>query len=207
MRSKLFKIIFKTIVMIAIFFTVSLTACNCGGDTESSDTGGSSDDGSIGFFDDGSSSVSESISGNVDGESVDTSENSIISNISITETDASMNYTYDENDYGISFSIYTDGYQNGEDGISLSIKIYQYTAYQEDTIYEFSDPYYLYAKLTIRQNGSNKTYDAESVQVSFTSVPTSKGDTVAGKIKFIISDSDSIEAEFEAELGASMIIS
>lgn len=52
------KFILKAVLVIFFLFTISLTACSCGGDTESSDPADDSGDG-FGFFDDSSSEEPE----------------------------------------------------------------------------------------------------------------------------------------------------
>src|SRR3989338_5411210 len=148
MKSKLFKIMLKTMVMIVMLFTISLTACSRDGGTESADPSEGTDNSSEDDNDD--SSAGDFSTENIDGieatignDDVQYSESKTTSVIKILEkTSTNPNDIYDEADYGISISVSNDSDSYDSEQLAFTMSINEYVDFKVDTIYEYNPDNY-----------------------------------------------------------------
>lgn len=198
------KIILKIVLAGFFLLTVSLTACNCGGDTGSTDPGdssGSGDGGGIGFFDDESNDINElpdgiGIFGTLNGEEISIDEDQL--ETSITRMG-----------YGEYFS-FGLGVTNEDADNSSVITIYfstydeeLFNSFEEGSVYELNvdELGVEIGGIEITANGTTETYDTDSMLLYFDEFGDSNGDDISGRMQ-VVNDNSGIEliVNFEGDL-------
>lgn len=200
MKSEIFKNILRTVLVIFVLSTISLTACSCDGETL--DDGGSNNGGSNGSVNEtenndtpeiGSGEV-DGVEGELEGTDISFSESSLTYYIAAVEYKNTVDNIYDEQDCALGFSI------SKEDEFYLNASLLGYTAFEAGKIYEFTGEKLGLVSLTYYLDDGEVSSGFETVFILFNETPKSVGQNVSGEMKLMTHDGDTFVVSFNSNL-------